>query len=96
MREPAGEQPWPLLVGGGPAPAAATFIHVHATTERLAYRMFDLGGKPVGEWELVRRGRDARTASPRRAKKSVATYPYCGYNCGYALPDTQKHDLPLV
>lgn len=53
--EPTAEQPWPLLVGGGPAPAGATFIHVHATERELTYRMFGLGGQTIGEWQIKRR-----------------------------------------
>jgi predicted phosphodiesterase len=52
--EPTSEQPWPLLVGGGPALQAATCIHVVVTNERLDYRIFDLDGRPLGEWQITR------------------------------------------
>jgi acid phosphatase type 7 len=53
--EPTPEQPWPLLVGGGPKPEQATFAHVHATAERLRVRAFALEGNELGHWEVSRR-----------------------------------------
>ncbi len=53
--EPTPEQPWPLLVGGGPAATNATFIHARVTAERLYIRLFNLEGKNLGQWEISRR-----------------------------------------
>jgi len=52
---PTAEQPWPLLVGGGPAPEGATFIHVAADARELRVRMFDLQAAALGEWTVSRR-----------------------------------------
>lgn len=54
--EPTAEQPWPLLVGGGPALPIATFIHGHVTAERIRYRLFSAEGSPLGEWTVARAG----------------------------------------
>lgn len=54
--EPSPEQPWPLLVGGGPKPEAATFIHVQGTAAALHVRMYDLERKELGRWDVARRG----------------------------------------
>jgi hypothetical protein len=53
--EPTAEQPFPLLVGGGPQPDKATFIHVEATTEKLRVRMFGLAENSLGAWEVTRK-----------------------------------------
>jgi acid phosphatase type 7 len=52
---PEVSQPWPLLVGGGPKPEAATHIHVGATADRLTVRMFGLDARDLGHWEVPRR-----------------------------------------
>jgi hypothetical protein len=51
--EPEPAQPWPLLVGGGPKPEKATFIHVEATSRLLRVRMFGLDGGELGKWEVA-------------------------------------------
>jgi acid phosphatase type 7 len=53
--EPDATQPWPLLVGGGPQPERATFIHVAAMTEKLTVRMFGLDARDLGQWTVTRR-----------------------------------------
>jgi acid phosphatase type 7 len=53
---PTPEQPWPLLVGGGPSLPGATFIHVHATAEQISYRMFGADARPLGDWQVKRAG----------------------------------------
>ncbi len=53
---PTAEQPWPLLIGGGPTAAGATFIHGHVTQEKLSYRLHGLDGRVIGEWQIARAG----------------------------------------
>jgi hypothetical protein len=52
--EPTDAQPFPLLVGGGPQPDRATFIHGEATPDKLRVRMFGLDKRDLGQWEIKR------------------------------------------
>lgn len=52
---PVVEQPFPLLVGGGPRLEQATFIHGEATEKELRVRVFDLEKKELGSWRVERK-----------------------------------------
>ena len=64
--EPTAGQPFPLLVGGGPGPDKATFIHAEATTDELRVRLLALDGSDLGHWSVPR-----RSGSPQKTAGSV-------------------------
>lgn len=53
---PDAERPWPQLVGGGPNPEAATFIHASADAKQLGIIVRDLSGKEIGNHTVRARG----------------------------------------
>ena len=55
FNEPTTEQPWPLLVGGGPKPESATVFHVQATSTALTVLMFGLDRRDLGRWQVARK-----------------------------------------
>src|SRR5581483_3562675 len=52
---PTAAQPWPLIVGGGPQPAKATYVHVDADHRVLRVAMYDLAAREIGRWFVTRR-----------------------------------------
>jgi acid phosphatase type 7 len=55
FREATTEQPFPLLIGGGPKPDQATFIHAQATEQLLDVQALALDGRELGHWIVPRR-----------------------------------------